>query len=201
VAEGAPAFYRPRTIFMACGRGGYLGLVRLEDGRLNLAMALEPATLRRFGRPGAFGAALLHEAGWPPLPDLERLAWRGTPALSRRTAPLAAAGVFLLGDAAGYVEPFTGEGMTWALVSAVGLAPVAARAARAWQPELVALWARRHRELLARRQQVCRATVAALRTPPLVRGVLLLLRRWPALARPFVHHLGTVIANGKGKVG
>ena len=31
----------------------------------------------------------------------------------------------LLGDAAGYVEPFTGEGMTWAMVSAVSIAPLA----------------------------------------------------------------------------
>ena len=44
--------------------------------------------------------------------------WRGTPPLTRRAPSLAAERVFVLGDAAGYVEPFTGEGMAWALASA-----------------------------------------------------------------------------------
>src|SRR5439155_25502186 len=137
----------------------------------------------------------------PPVPGLEGLAWRGRPGVTRRTGPLAAAGVFLVGDAAGYVEPFTGEGMTWALAAAVAVAPVAARAARGWQAGLAARWVRRHRELFARRQQVCRATAAVLRSPLLVHALLRLLHRWPALARPFVHRLGTGTANGKGDVG
>jgi flavin-dependent dehydrogenase len=40
--------------------------------------------------------------------------------------------LFVIGDAAGYVEPFTGEGMAWALAAADGLAPLAARAVGAW---------------------------------------------------------------------
>src|SRR5207244_12488953 len=65
VADEAPAFFRPHVIFMACGSGGYVGLVRLEDGRLNLAMAMQPALLRCFESPGAVAAALIREAGWP----------------------------------------------------------------------------------------------------------------------------------------
>src|ERR1700677_277618 len=36
-----PRFYEDATIFMACGTGGYVGLVRLEDGRLNVAAAFD----------------------------------------------------------------------------------------------------------------------------------------------------------------
>ena len=35
-ADAVPDFYVPGTIFMATGRGGYVGLVRLEDGRLDV---------------------------------------------------------------------------------------------------------------------------------------------------------------------
>ena len=34
-------------------------------------------------------------------------------------------GMFVVGDAAGYVEPFTGE-MAWAMMSAAASAPIAA---------------------------------------------------------------------------
>ena len=57
---------------------------------------------------------------WPK-PELRRVEglldvqWHGTPGLTRRTRPLARDRLFYLGDAAGYVEPFTGEGIAWAL--------------------------------------------------------------------------------------
>ena len=37
-----PPAYAPGTIFMAVGRLGYVGLVRVEDGLLNIAAALAP---------------------------------------------------------------------------------------------------------------------------------------------------------------
>ena len=53
VVNEAPAFYHPGTIFMGCGAGGDAGLVRLEDNRLDLAAAFDPALLKRSGGPGA----------------------------------------------------------------------------------------------------------------------------------------------------
>ncbi|HEV3121769.1 MAG TPA: FAD-dependent monooxygenase, partial [Isosphaeraceae bacterium] len=41
VLEHFPDFFRERTIFMAVGRHGYVGLVRLEDGLLNIGAALD----------------------------------------------------------------------------------------------------------------------------------------------------------------
>src|SRR4029077_19937507 len=73
----APDFYRPGTIYMTCGAGGYTGLVRLEDGRLDVASAFDAGAVRAAGGPGAAAARLLREAGWPAPDRLEQLAWRG----------------------------------------------------------------------------------------------------------------------------
>jgi flavin-dependent dehydrogenase len=189
VASGGPGFYRPGTIYMACGARGYLGLVRLEDGRLDLAAALDVAWVRASGGPGPAAAALLGEVGWPVVPDLAALGWRGTPALTRQARRLAADRLFVVGDAAGYVEPFTGEGIAWALAAGRAVAPLAARAARRWQPSLVREWEAAYRCVVVQRQYACRAAAAVLRHPLLARALIHLLARAPALARPFVRHL------------
>jgi flavin-dependent dehydrogenase len=189
VCPDAPAFYRPGVVYMACGTNGYLGLVRLEDGRLDLAAALDAAWLRACGGPGAAAAALVGEAGWPAPAGLDALPWRGTPALTRRPRRRAAERVFALGDAAGYVEPFTGEGMAWALSGAVALAPLAARAAERWEPLFARAWPRRFRRLVERSQFACRAAAFVLRRPWLARTLVAVLAHAPSLARPFLRHL------------
>jgi flavin-dependent dehydrogenase len=186
-------FYRAGTVYMACGRVGYVGLVRLEDGRLDLAAALDPAALRAAGGPGPPVAAVLREVGWPPLPAVA-LPWKGTPPLTRAPRCLAVPRVFALGDAAGYVEPFTGEGMAWALASAEAVAPLAAEGARCWHPGLPAAWARRHREVVGRRL-LCRVTAAVLRRPALTRAFVAL-ARVPALATTFVRLLNRPAPGG-----
>ena len=52
---------------MAVGRSGYVGLVRLEDGSLNVGAAFELAFVRSFGTLAAAAAAVLAEAGFPML--------------------------------------------------------------------------------------------------------------------------------------
>ena len=113
------------VVFMACGRTGYVGLVRLENGRLNCAAALDPNALRRHGGPGQAAAANLEQAGAPVPAGLADAVWHGTPPLTRHRQRPWAERLFLVGDAASYYEPFTGEGMAWALVSAAELAPLA----------------------------------------------------------------------------
>ena len=46
VAELAPNFSRVALFYMAYGTGGYLGLVRREDGLITLAAALDVEFLR-----------------------------------------------------------------------------------------------------------------------------------------------------------
>lgn len=197
VVGEAPAFYAPGTIFMACGDGGYVGLVRLEDGRLDIAAAFETALVRKAGGPGNAAEAILEEAGLPRVHGLAELAWRGTPSLTRRAARLADDHVFVLGDAAGYVEPFTGEGIAWALDSAVQLAPLAARACRAWHPSLAQEWASLYRRAVARRQRLCRVAAGVLRHPMLTRLLIGVLSRVPGLARPVVRRLNAPARGGR----
>ncbi len=119
-----PAFF-PSTIYMASGNEGYLGLVRLEDGRLNMAAAIKSkATNRHGGLPGVIHA-LLDQAGFPVPRNLEGADWKGTPALTRSLRVPAEHRVFFLGDEAGYVEPFTGEGIGWAFACARAVLPLA----------------------------------------------------------------------------
>ena len=80
----------------------------------------------------------------------------------------------LVGDAAGYVEPFTGEGMSWAIESAVLLDQAADPVA----------YARSYRRALRRRQRWCGLVVGALRRP---RVAGLMFRA--ALARPVLADL------------
>jgi flavin-dependent dehydrogenase len=189
IVEGAPDFYDRGTIFMACGRGGYLGLVRLEDGRLDLAAAFDVPWLRRSGGPGRAAAGLLREVGWPGIPGLAEAPWRGTPRLTRQLVPPAGSRLFVLGDAAGYVEPFTGEGIAWALASAAALAPLADQAVDRWSAALAHEWCRLYRRTVVRRQVACRVAAGVLRHPPLVRAALRVLAVAPGLAVPLVGHL------------
>ncbi len=185
-AEVAPQFYHPHTIHMATGRGGYVGLVRVEDGRLDVAAAFDTAFVKAAGGLGPAAEAILGEVGWPVPVGLAEAPWKGTPALTRRPARLADHRLFVVGDAAGYVEPFTGEGMAWAVMSAAALAPIAARAVRSWNDDLIREWEATHRRVVGRRQRVCRIVSRVLRSPLLTGLTVRALRLAPILSRPVV---------------
>ncbi len=176
VLEAAPDGYEPGTIHMAHGKGGYVGAAVAEGGRLVVGAALAADTAQTHGIAGAV-ARILAQAGRPPLPD--DAAWKGTPLLTRTVHPAYEERVLLLGDAAGYVEPFTGEGMGWALHTARMLAPLAAEG---WSPELGPRWQALLDKRIRPAQRRCRMLTRALRwsaTAPLAIGAL---RRFPRLA-------------------
>jgi flavin-dependent dehydrogenase len=189
VLPDGPAFYGAGAIFMACGTPGYVGLVRLEDGRLNVAAALEPAALRRVRQPGEVAAAVLEEVGLPTPAGLGRLAWRGTPPLTRGAPRPAAHRLFAVGDAAGYVEPFTGEGIAWALAAGRAVVGPALRAVARWEGGLAGEWAAAYDRIVRRRQATCRAARIVLHRPRLTGAAVAVLAVLPALARPLLRHL------------
>jgi flavin-dependent dehydrogenase len=137
----------------------------------------------------ASAAAILAESGFAPIPALDSARWHGTARLTRQTRPLAADRLFLLGDAAGYVEPFTGEGIAWALASGRAIAPLALRALNHWEPGLAREWDGLHRRLVRRRQLVCRAAAAALHRPWLAHLGFELLTRMPNAAGRLLRQL------------
>ncbi len=186
VNTGAGGYGRG-TIHMAVGRHGYVGLVRTETGDLNLAAAFDRAHLIQAGGAARAAAGVLAEAGFEPVPEASASAWLATPALTARRWPPAAERLLLLGDAAGYVEPFTGEGMGWALLGALAVVPLAVQGQRQWSRQLERQWVRRYGRLIGSRQRLCRGLAFALRRPGLSRCVLAAVERWPVLAAPFLH--------------
>jgi flavin-dependent dehydrogenase len=186
-----PDFYQERTIFMAVGRGGYVGLVRVEEDCLNVAAAFEKALIRDCGSPGVAGGKILAEAGFPPLPALRDAFWQGTIPLTRQAWPIAGERFFLLGDAAGYVEPFTGEGIAWAMMSGQAIKPLALRAIDRWEPSLPRAWTSLHRRLITRRQYLCRGLSILLRHPWLARTAFELVAWIPGVAGPMVQRVNT----------
>lgn len=187
VLAATPPGYEAGTIYMAWGERGYVGLVRVERDRLDVAGALDPALVREAGGMAEAATAILRQAGLPVPDGLAESRWQGTPPLTTHRAAIAGERLFLVGDATGYVEPFTGEGMAWALASAHALAPLAAAAVRGWDHRLASQWHAVHAEVIGRRQRLCRVVARSLRRPSLTRGAVRLLAVAPTLAAPFVH--------------
>lgn len=187
IAPEAPPGYEPNRIYMACGAEGYVGLVVLEDGRLDLAAALRPEAVREAGGLGALAERVLAGAGLPPVPDARRLPWRGTPILTRSPRRLVEERVFRVGDSAGYVEPFTGEGIAWAIAGGRALGTILLEAlqrdADVSADEAARAWRRAHRREIGRRQIICRLAGRALRSPWATRALIRALSLRPGLAR------------------
>ena len=193
VTTEAPDFYEDHSIFMACGENGYVGLVRLEDHRLNIAAAVDPSLIRAAGGPGRAAEIILRQAGFPAIQDLTKLPWVGTPSLSRSRLRPAGERLFFLGDAASYVEPFTGEGIGWAFTSGLAAAPLAAQAAQRWDPSLAKRWEQFLHRRIYPRQSICRGIQSALRSPFLTRTAVGILSRFPQLAKPIMQRVNAEI--------
>lgn len=161
----APAWLPSGELAMLFGSSGYLGVVRTEDGCANWAAAVPPQLLREHASPGQAMAMLAEQAGVSPGPGtgtLESLRWKGTPLLSV-WRPASAGRVLRVGDAAGYVEPLTGEGMSWAMLSAQHAAGLLCAGSAP------ATWRRQSRRLLAARRRRC-FVVSRLARSPLALG-------------------------------
>jgi flavin-dependent dehydrogenase len=187
ILPDAPGEFAAETIHMAVAPGGYVGAVRLADGSLNVAAAVSPAALRAAGGTAEAVNAILAGCGWPAV-EADGT-WHGTTSLTRQLDRPALERVLVLGDAAGYVEPFTGEGMTWALLSAVAVAPWVERGLRCWDRSIEDGWCRDQHQRLVAGQRVCRWITSALRSPRLVRGAVTLLSHYPGLARVVTRRL------------
>jgi len=104
---------------MHVGRGWYVGLAPTPGGELNVGMALPMVE-------SSGSAELRFEAAIDALPAVAgRLAGstrispiRGAAPIGHRVKDAAGPGWMLIGDAAGFVDPFTGEGIHRALRSA-----------------------------------------------------------------------------------
>lgn len=175
--------YPPATIVMTVTIGGYIGVTCAEQNRLSVAAAFDSAAIKAAGSPEAAVADGLKCVGLPWLCDPKQVHWQGTPGLTSHANSVAAYRTFVVGDAAGYVEPFTGEGMAAALESAWSVAPLIAEAVRSWNDTLIARWQKMYRVKIRRRQLACRVLSSLLRYPRLVSASLPCFRQFPAAGR------------------
>ncbi len=169
----------PGAITMLVGEHAYIGLVRLEDGSIDLAACADPSKIKSAGGPTLLLAPLLHAANIHP--DPAALRWHATPRLTRSRAP-AAHRLFILGDAAAYIEPFTGEGMTWALAAALAAAPRILQALNNDPAPALAAWSRDHHNLLAGRTLACSMLARLTRHPFALSLALRAARALPPIA-------------------
>jgi flavin-dependent dehydrogenase len=195
-------------VLMSVARDGYVGLVRVPGDAINLAAAVDPNHVREHG-PAETVRHIFTQAGVKPPTGLEAVDWRGTGLLTRHSRRIAAPRLLVLGDAAGYVEPFTGEGMTWGMLSAVLAAPMVAdwlgrdaaesaddrSASRRECRRLAHDWSAVVRAQIAPRQRDCRILAGLLRNPAAVRAAMALIGVAPTLVRPLIGHFWNA---GKG---
>ena len=159
-------------------RGGYCGIAPLGDDEANVTFVLDQADMRRAGGDlEDFYLRTLER--WPRV--AERLTRAGLTSRPRAIGPLAlearrvsAPGAVLVGDAAGFYDPFTGEGVTLALRSAELAAGVAHRALSGGSTDL-RLYDRLRDE----------ATRDKFRLNRLLQRIV----AWPALANAVAHRL------------
>lgn len=167
---------------------GYFALAPVDDGLLSVNLVLSMDVFEREGLPrdAAYEAWLLR------VPAVRELLasgvrvdpLRGIGPLARRTTRQTFDGAALVGDACGYVDPVTGEGVYFALQGAALLAPVLLDALAEHRTDARALnrYVQGRARELAPRARMCRWLVKALGQPLIARSVFSLLEARPGFA-------------------
>ena len=192
-------------IQMVCGDDGYVGLVRLPGGAIDIAAALPSRTKTRSTRadlsnsPSVRIGRLLEshpDFGVNFVSDLnawlqQDASWMTAPPL-RRTRQVGRGRAVAIGDCARYVEPLTGEGMTWGIESGIAVADLCHETVSGERElDLAKQWARRLDTLQSKRRIVCRGVTSALRSRYIRRVAQFSLHRFGWLAGPLTRGLAS----------
>jgi flavin-dependent dehydrogenase len=194
IIEGGFESLDRNTLYMTCGNEGYVGIAAISRGCWDVAAAVSPKALAGVSSAAELVRGMIEQGGVQANASLEAAAWRGTPALTRCARPLAGRRCLLIGDAAGYVEPFTGEGIGWAMQSALEASSLAVQQIDAWNEDVVERWSREYEGALAARQRRCRTVAWALRSAALRAISVQALAHLPKLARPIVRRLDQALS-------
>ncbi len=151
----------PDEILMVIGEAGYVGFAPIGQGMIAIGAAVSAEAVKHQG-PSFSAQSILKHAR---IDDgrLSHIRWSGVSRLTRSRSRYASGRVLVVGDAVQYVEPLTGEGMSWAILCASSVAPHAERAARGI--DIDRAWTSHCRNLLRSRSLVCRAVTRAARSP------------------------------------
>lgn len=146
---------------MHVARQGYAGLAPLEDGLTNVAFVTDAGrvsgrdgSLEHFFEDGLAGIPLVSEklAGATRVGNI-----RGVGSMARRARTTAGNGYLLVGDAASFLDPFTGDGIYEALRAAELATPIASAALKVGDTTAATLAPYRiaRRRTFTTKRQVC----------------------------------------------
>jgi len=183
----------PQVIHMACDHDGYVGLVKLESGHVDVAAALRSGSAAaQQGTPAERVQRILDRSTFPAFRWGPASKVMTTPPL-RRTRVAGTGRLMAIGDASGYVEPFTGEGMTWGLQSGVAAANRISSASRQTGKDMLSTignqWDRDQRKLLRGKKRTCRIVTNTLRSGLARKTIGTTLAKFPMIAKPLIRHL------------
>ena len=151
-APNALANWSGERIEMRVVRGGYLGMVAESHEQIHVAGLIDRNS--KLGRPDE----LLNEVArsWPllaaALQEGRPSRWNAAGPLPWKPTRIADESTALVGDAAGYAEPFSGDGMRWAFESAYGLTR-AWRQHGGWSAAAAQTYSKWHSDHIASRQR------------------------------------------------
>jgi flavin-dependent dehydrogenase len=158
-------------IHMRVGAGGYVGQVRIDNDTVHVAAAFDADACRAAGSPGHLAAAILDR------PAMAEKRWTGIGRLTRHRKQLAAPGVLAVGDACGYVEPFTGQGIAWAIAGAIEATSLLLSGID--DAAVVEQWNERYARTVGRSQRTCHAVRYSLQHPAIGSTAAAALSLWP----------------------
>ncbi len=183
--------YKKGIIYMSAGKGGYVGAVRLEDNKLDVAAAFDLDFIQNAGSPADAARQIISETNMPSIDALSSAHWHGTGALSRSRKQIASKRIFVVGDATSYAEPLTGEGIAWALLSASALFPIAQKAIAGWETQLENEWTQVHNKLIKQRQSNSGRLAKILRHSALTSFAVEILKFVPFLGESLIHYMNS----------
>ena len=174
--------------------GGCLGVAEVGDGLANVSVVVYGEQAREVaGEPEAYFAAALRSYGLEEVERVDDVLATGPFDFPVRRA--VADGALLVGDAAGYYDPFTGQGIYRALRGAEAAAAVLHDALRSGDTSAGALapYERARRRLFAPGERLQHVVEAFVARPRLLRGVARRFARRPALGDAIVRATGDVV--------
>lgn len=179
--------------------GTYIGLNPIGERTLNLSLVCEPSELRHRSAAAAINARL---AASPHLSRLlEPLPLNARPGVTfpanARVRTAATRDAALVGDASGYIDPLTGEGIFGALWTAEALTR---RVVDGWSdlPTALASYARARAHNQRAKSLLCELFQLCIRRPWLADGILTWLARRQAIADAFIGIVGNSYSPGQG---
>jgi flavin-dependent dehydrogenase len=152
---------------------GYSGQAPVGDGELNLCLVSVPQKMAGLRSWAESHFGILPEHSWRTITPLTR-------------APIAAGhrSLFLVGDAARVVEPFTGEGIYYALASGeLGAAAIISQHNGRDETEVASAYSAAHAKLYQGRLWINRLARAAVLSPRAASALLEVARFQPTLLR------------------